>query len=223
MTSSRSHAFIYDMDGLLIDSESLYQRSRNLAAGEFGFSIDRNFYFQYLAGRHLDDCEDMLRQRAGGDLDYPKFAQRCMYYVRELTSQRGLELKPGVVEFLEFTSSLGLSAVASGSNSNHVLASLDATGIRKYFDVIVGRDHVNEGKPSPELFEKAACQLGIEPKACLVFEDSNSGVLAAKRAKMDVVMIPDIQSPDETSNEFALAILRSIDLAKPVVEAFLQS
>ena len=208
------------MDGLLIDSESLYQKSRTLAAEDFGFSIEPEFYFDRLAGKHLGDCRDLILEKAGAEIDFTSFTRRSMQYVEELSTIKGFDVKPGVVEILEYVTSIGRCAVASGSNSSHVIATLNQTGLAQHFDIVVTRDDVDEGKPSPELFLKSAWLVGIEPNRCMVFEDSNSGVLAARNARMEVVMVPDVQMPDDTSKNIATAILSQIDLARSIVETF---
>lgn len=209
--------FIFDMDGLLIDSEKVYQQSRSLAANEFGFEVEPEFYYANLAGKHLGDCSEIIRQKAGFDIDMTNFQSRCMDFVGELSETVGFEVKQGAVDLLKHADSIGPCAVASGSNRDHVVLSLAQTSLSQYFDHVVTRDDVGEGKPSPELFLEAARRLDIPPSDCIVFEDSNDGVLAANRAGMKVIMVPDVQVPSEFSRSAAVAVIEELGQAIPIV------
>jgi len=209
--------FIFDMDGLLIDSERIYQQSRSLAPIEFGFEIEPEYYYASLAGKHLGDCNEIICQKAGFDIEMVSFQARCMALVSELTGSVGFDCKRGAVDLLKFAVSVGPCAVASGSNRDHVERSLAQTGLIDYFNHIVARDDVSKGKPSPELFLEASKRLGISASNCIVFEDSNDGVKAANLAVMDVVMVPDIQQPNTESRSTALAVVEELGQAIPIV------
>lgn len=187
----RFDAVIFDMDGLLLDSErpirDAWLRLSSLAEADYLLTV----------GRNQQDTLQLLAEKLGT----PE-AARAMYAAvdAEVARQqqgRGFDLKPGALALLQQLQRLGVPlAVASSTRHTKVLDRLDAAGIRPFFGPIHGGDQVARGKPHPDLFELAARSLGIHPAEALVFEDSSYGAQGALTAGMGVVLVPDLKQPD---------------------------
>lgn len=219
MKSRRDIAFIFDMDGLLIDSEPLYQRSRSLAAAELGYRLTADYYYRCLAGRHLNDCTDLVLGDFGADFPFTRFVELCMQHVSALSQSEGFPVKPGAANVVENLAGLAPCAVASGSRREHVDRCLVRAKLKHHFEHIVTREDATRGKPSPDLFLAAAAKLGVKPDHCVAFEDSNDGVLAAGRAGMRVLMVPDVQGVSDESRSIASALVGDLNEALAFVRA----
>jgi len=203
-------ALIFDMDGLMLDSECLYQKSWKQAAELLGYTLDEVLYLS-LVGRSNTEAAATFRQVFGDDFPMAAFNQCWHKRWHELVQTQGIPLKPGLTELLDWVEAHSIpKAVGTSSNSAEADLCLTTAGIRDRFAAIVTVDQVAAGKPAPDIFLEAARRLGIKPEACLVLEDSNAGVKAAQAAGMTVVMVPDLQVPTETSRAIALQVVSSL-------------
>ena len=165
---------IFDMDGLLLDSERLYQSCWHQLARDRGLSLPSDFAVRITGSGPKRECMAMMVEREKTDL----------------------QLKPGAADLLPALKKAGYRlAVASSSPRDMVLTNLGRTGIDGYFDVVVCGDEVSRGKPDPDIFLLAAERLGLLPGDCYVLEDSPNGLLAARAAGCRPVMIPDLVPP----------------------------
>lgn len=188
-------AVVFDMDGLLLDTEVLALAATQTAATQLGIELP-HAVCHLMIGVPLDGSRRLLCERYG--LDFPVdrlFAAAA----RELEAQVEagmLRVKPGVVALLDVLDRSGIpKAVATSSARAKAMRHLSAAGLANRFSTIVTRDDVLRGKPHPDLFLSASHQLGIAPAACLALEDSYNGVRAAHAAGMPVVMVPDLLPP----------------------------
>ena len=164
-----NRAFIFDMDGVIFDSERLYIECSLEASAELG-----------------------LPQEGVIEL-----CHRCIGVTPEYNAGR-MDVKPGAEELLKFLKQQGYPlAIASSTPTEIVRQELSAAGLLDYFDRIVGGDQVSRSKPNPDIFLRAAELLRTEPSRCIVIEDSFNGIRAAKAAGMTAVMVPDQLQPDE--------------------------
>jgi HAD superfamily hydrolase (TIGR01509 family) len=187
-------AVVFDMDGLLIDSERALLRTMQEIAPSFGVEISEDF-FRTLIGLPLPASSAILMQTFGEDFPLEDFLVRLRVRNRELNAA-GICLKDGVVELLDLLDDLGLPrAICTSSAHETVTHHLGFHGLVERFDAIVARGDYAHGKPHPEPFRTAAARLGAEPRACLALEDSHNGVRAAHAAGMQVVMVPDMLAP----------------------------
>jgi HAD superfamily hydrolase (TIGR01509 family) len=180
---------IFDMDGVLLDSEPLHHHAANTVLLEDGHPpLSLAEYTPYLGTTDEDMWRD-LRARRGLGRPHEHYLTRFDNHVLAAYRQHAIAA-PGVVDLLDWLTACGLPlAVASSSRAQWIETCLDAIGIRRYFDRIVGGDMVARGKPDPEIFLVAARQLRAQPARCVVFEDSPVGVTAASRAGMYTIAV----------------------------------
>lgn len=188
-------AVIFDMDGLIFDTERLYLHAWPHAGEALGFPITLEDA-KALIGRSVWDFEASFQARYG-----PAF---CMTQVLGVMEKRirsqletdGMPLKPGAVELLEALCQQGIPTALGSSNTSPVVtAYLEAADLLSYFNPIITGDMVEQVKPAPDIYQTAAAELGLSPAQCLVLEDSVAGVEAAHRAGCPSIMIPDLLEP----------------------------
>lgn len=214
--SGLPQAVVFDMDGLMIDTEIIYHHAWQRAAHELGYTID-DALFAGLIGVRTDECEAAIRDHLGPDFPLATFQTRWMERWEELAETQGIERKPGLTELLAQLDALQLpKAVATSSTMAEAERSLRLSDLARHFDIIVTGDQVAHGKPAPDIFAEAARRLGIAAGDCIAFEDSNAGALAAHRAGMRVYVVPDLVPPDATTRAVAAGILTSLHDARPL-------
>lgn len=189
-------AVLFDMDGLLLDSERVALAIMAECAAELGLAWDCEVGLRII-GRTVTDSNHILREHYGDDVrvDALPTAFRARYD-RHIDEQ-AIPLKPGVRQLLDLLDAHGIArAVATSTQRERAARKLERNGLLQRFDVLVGGDDVARGKPAPDIFLAAAHALGVEPARCLVLEDSNTGARAGLAANMSVVMVPDLLEPD---------------------------
>ncbi|MCB5409534.1 HAD family hydrolase [Pseudogemmobacter faecipullorum] len=183
-------AVFFDLDGTLIDTETLALRSNRLVFEAHGHEVDEAFLHSMI-GKDLPTMNAVLR-RVMPELDLERFAEEATTaFLHEM--ERGLELKPGVRQLLNHLPLPKVVVTSSGRASAHHKISL--TGIADAFVDVISVDDVTRAKPAPEPYLLAAERLGVNPKRCLVFEDSEIGAEAGHRAGCTVVQVEDVLKP----------------------------
>ena len=186
---------IFDMDGLLFDTEKIYQEVWHTLARERGFTLPGTFASE-ICGKGEKQAAVVLRKYFVG-WDPFEIIETCKATVFELERTR-LELKPGAREILEAMKARGLRlAVASSSPMFMIKQNLELGGITELFDSLVSGENIPRGKPFPDIFLAAAESLQLPPEECWVFEDSLNGIRAGHAAGCKSVMIPDLVAPSE--------------------------
>lgn len=185
-------AVIFDMDGLLVDSEPLWRKAEIKVFGDIGVLMTEEMCNEVM-GLRIDEVVHYWHRRFTWDENISEAAvvDRIMSRMLELIA---LEAKPmkGVHEILNYFSEKGLRiALASSSSMILIDAVLEKLAIKKYFEVVRSAETENFGKPHPAVYIKTAQSLQVAPEDCLVFEDSSFGLIAAKAALMKAVAIPD--------------------------------
>jgi HAD superfamily hydrolase (TIGR01509 family) len=197
-------AVIFDMDGLLLDSEPLYRITWQTAAAEMGCPIDDEFYARFV-GRGNEEAERLIRERFGDALPLNEFRIRWRRDFDQRLKREPLPRKPGAIELLDLLDERGIArGLATSSPREIALRCLGELASR--FTAIAFGDEVEHSKPAPDLFLLAAQRLGIAPSQCLVLEDSDAGVRAARAAGMQVIMVPDLIEPSEEIAAMALRV-----------------
>ncbi|MCS7080631.1 MAG: HAD family phosphatase [Chloracidobacterium sp.] len=203
-------AIIFDMDGLLIDTESLYCRSWQRAAADCGFTITPTFYGR-LVGRSRADALQIVLDHFGDSVPMPAFHERVLYYENVYFAEEPIPVKPGVWEMLAKVDELRLpKALATSTQRPAAKARLARTGLDRRFPVTVTGDEAARPKPSPDIYLVACAKLGVAPERVLAFEDSDPGVSAAHAAGVTVVMIPDFKAPSREAQQLAARIFPSL-------------
>ena len=184
-------AAIFDMDGLLIDSEPLWQEAEITVFGALGLELTREQCLETRGRRTREIVAYWYEKHPWPGAGIDAVRSRLIEAVCELVQARGEPL-PGVHEALDLVASLGMkTALASSSPPEIIDAVLRRLGIRQRFAITRSAEGETYGKPHPALFLATAEQLQVAPAECLVFEDSLSGVIAAKAAGMTCVAVPD--------------------------------
>lgn len=202
---------IFDFDGLLVDSESLFHRIYQTILGEYGHDFTREDYVNGYAGRPIDELAHAFVE----DFDLPlsplTLRQQILVSEKRLRSQ-GIELKAGALQLLDWLDHNGyVMTLATSSNRRRLTDILSSLGLEQRFVAGAFAEDITYGKPDPEVFLLAASRLGIDPAQCLVLEDSMMGIEAAVSAGMPVICIPDMKEPDDEHHQMATAVLRRLD------------
>ncbi len=203
-------AVIFDMDGLMLDTEPLYREAWKRACAECGYVLSDATYAD-LIGRNLADTEKILRKRFGSAFRWDVLRDACRKHEEAIFTPGAIAPKPGLAGLLAFLESRGIpKAVATSTDRKTASTLLESAGLIDRFAALAGGDEVANGKPSPDLFLLAAHRLGVRPADCLVLEDAEPGVIAAHRAGMRIFVVPDILSPSPATERLAHGIFHSL-------------
>lgn len=190
-------AVIYDMDGILIDSEPLWREAEMITFGRVGLNFTEAMCRETMGMRLYEVVEYWHAKTPWGGMSLEEVEAALLEKVTELIMQKGFPLS-GVKESIEHFKSKGCKiALASSSALSLIKSVLKKLQLENDFEVINSAEHLSYGKPHPEIFIRTAHDLNVKPIDCLVIEDSFHGVLAAKSALMKVIAVPD----DENKND----------------------
>ena len=205
-------AVIFDVDGTLLDTERIYMQAWKDAAAELGYVMTDELLRKTRAV-NAKDAARIFEAEIGNGFSYEKTRPIRVRIAEENIERESPVLKPGVLELLAFLRQKGIRlAVASSTNTKTTKAHLAINGLLDYFEVIVGGDMIEKGKPNPDIFLKAAELLGEVSENCIVVEDSPAGIRAGTAAGMKAVLVPDQ----------AAITQEIIDLSDTVLESLLE-
>ena len=180
-------AYLFDCDGTIVDSMPLHYIAWKKALGEWNCRFEEELFYSW-GGRPVREIIAALNEMQGLNMPVDGVAKRKETLYFELENE--LKAIPEVIEHIEAKHGHIPLAVVSGSRRNSVVHSLSALGLMDKFDVLVCAEDYERGKPAPDCFLTAAARLGVEPKDCLVFEDTEMGIEAATAAGMASVRVP---------------------------------
>jgi sugar-phosphatase len=199
-------AVIFDMDGLLIDSEPYWKIAEKKVFGELGLELDDDLLRQVMGFRLSEVVKHWYNYQPWPNPDFAKTEEAVLTCVMDLIAQHA-EALPGVQQLLAYLHERNIPmAVASSSAMRLIEAVVDKLDIRKYFQLLWSAEYEPYGKPHPGIFITAAQKLGIEPSKCLVLEDSVNGLIAAKAARMMCIAVPEHVSFND--KRFAIADIK---------------
>lgn len=203
-------AVIFDMDGVLFDTESVCMKAWDYAGELMGVGKAGYMVLKTL-GMNADKAIEIIRDEFGEDFDAVKFKQTGREYSYHYFNTYGVPEKPGLYEILDYLKKKGYKiALASSTNSQSVYHHLKEKDIEKYFDAVICGDMVEKSKPEPDIYLKACAEISENPADCVAIEDSKNGLLSAHRAGMQVIMVPDLWQGEAETDSFLMAKCESL-------------
>lgn len=206
-------ALLFDMDGLLLDSERVVQESWNAAGEALGYGKVGEHIYNTL-GMNAAGRKEYFNNVFGTGFPYEEFQKLSRKAFFNVADQEGIPLKPGAKELIFYAKQMGYKVgLVTSSRKEYAVDVLKKAGIFSYFDGCIFGDMVSKSKPDPEIYEKGCKMLGEEPEWCVAFEDAPAGVIAASAAGIDVIMVPDLVQPDDAIRMRTWKVLDSLDEA----------
>ncbi len=202
---------LFDMDGLILDTEKLYTRFWMEAANTLGYPMTRE---QALGMRSLSREFGVAKLQSyfGESVSYEEVKQKRIELMDAFIEKEGVEAKAGVQELMAYLKENGIkAAIATSSPLERTEKYLQSVGLKDSFDKLISGYMVKKGKPEPDIYQLAAAELGLAPEECLALEDSPSGILSASRAGCFPVMIPDQDQPTEETEALLFAKADRLD------------
>ncbi len=209
----RPELIIFDMDGLIFDTERLFMNALAGVMAERGYTLTEEVYLQTL-GAAGNRVSEIMHRYYGEDYDDHAIGHEARERMEAETAAKGmgLSLKKGILELLVYLTEQDIPCVvASSTGSAFVKKYLEEAGIDWYFRGIIGGDMVQESKPNPEIFLKACALTGTSPEHALVLEDSENGIRAAAAGGIPVLCIPDMKYPQEDAAKLTAGIFEDAD------------
>lgn len=203
-------AIIFDMDGVLIDSERISFKCYQEILKDYNYEMNESTYLKFI-GRNINGIKSAIIEEYGEDFPFDEIYTKKSKLATELTDKNGVIVKPGVYEILDFLNNKKYKiAVATSTRRERALQLLESAKIKDKVNFIIGGDQVENSKPNPEIFLKAANGLGVEPEECIVIEDSDAGITAAHAAKMRGIHVPDMKQLEEDTKGLAYRVCNDL-------------
>lgn len=210
-------AVVFDMDGLLLDTETLYRTALFEACADLGREMADALHLS-LVGAPKDAAAALIMAHFGPDFPLLQFDARCKVIFEGLCGE-GVGLKPGARDLLAFLKGRGVPrGLATSTARETAEGHLRQAGLFDLLDVLVTRTDVAFGKPHPETYLKAAELLGADPLRCLALEDSHNGVRAASAAGMATIMVPDMLQPTDEIRSLCIGVVGSLEQVQFALE-----
>ena len=202
------NAVVFDMDGVMFDTESVCMKAWDTVGEEMG--IGKAGYMVYKTlGMTAESAIKVLQNEFGVDFDARLFKQKGREFSYKYFDEFGVPEK--LHETLNYLKNKGYKlAVASSTSSDSVFHHLNEKNITAYFDKVICGDMIKNSKPAPDIYLKACEELGENPTNCIAIEDSKNGILSAKNADMNVIMIPDLWQGNNDTDKLLFAKLKSL-------------
>ena len=211
-------AVIFDMDGLMLDTQKVWDEAIVTVADRIGDTLPEGF-INDMRGTSLEYCLKVVTAWKGSE-------ELAMVYIKQVWAEaeaifeKGVDKKPGLDELLAWLKERGVAmAVASGSKMEWIEHHLRLAGVYDCFDAFVSGFEVEHAKPAPDVFLATAKKLGVDPARTLVLEDSTNGIQAAAAGGFVSIMVPDVMQPDEEMRGLCWAVCDSLYDVIPLLEA----
>ncbi len=204
---------IFDMDGLMLDTEKLLVKFWRQAAAEYGYDMT---FEHVLSIRSLSRKYSipLLKGIFGEEFPFEEVRSRRIKLMNSYIDENGFEIKKGLFELLDFLKEKDIRiAVATATDLERATIYLKKAGAFDYFDEIICGNMIKNGKPEPDIYIEAAKKLGLPAKECAALEDSPNGIKSAYSAGCRVIMIPDLSQPDDEIKPMLSAVYNSLDKA----------
>lgn len=208
---------VFDMDGILIDSEPLFRRAAQQASRDLGHHLSDETYAMWM-GLPPRAVEAAVLESMGPSFPMPAFREEFRRIWLDHTDRHGMPAQPGMLELLAGLRERDIPfSVATSTQRDQALRSLALAGMSDFIDVLVAGNEVTDGKPAPEIFLRAAAGIGIAAENCVAMEDSSVGVRAASAARMLTIMVPDLHQPNAETAALADYVIPGTARAARVV------
>ena len=209
-------AVIFDMDGVIADSEYFNIKAKHMILQKAGINVDWHYHDKFLGTTHEYMWTEMKKKFSALTEEVSYYIEQWVKTRKELVKEEGLKPMPGIVALIKKLKEKGYKlAVASSSLKKDIMENMNTFGITECFDAFVSGSECKNGKPDPEIFQKAAKELNRKPEECVVVEDSTVGVSAAKAAGMRCIgyapedaVKQDIHLADVIVHEFSSEMLK---------------
>lgn len=214
----KKRAIIFDMDGLMFDTENLTFQAQARLAERLGLPFSKDYYLETV-GLSDQACYEKFLRDFGDNESTHRFALEYKQETHAIVREQGVPEKKGLRNLLGFLHHNEVVCVLASSNQRYdVELFLESSGLKKYFHNEICGDEVREAKPKPEIFLKAAELAAAPREACLVLEDSLNGIRSAHAAGIDVVMVPDLIAPTPEAEKKTLEIFPDLDAVRDWLE-----
>jgi HAD superfamily hydrolase (TIGR01509 family) len=206
-------AVIFDMDGVIFDTEKLYRKFQLLEGKRLGVPRDVMVdACEHIAGGNKESNKAVFEKIVGRGIDYFEFRLKVLEGLDAHIRENGVELKPCVLETLKFLKEKGLKiGLATSTEKNRAMGYLRENKVDIFFDGFVFGDMVKHGKPAPDIYLKACEELGVLPEEAIAVEDSINGIKSAGRGGLYPVMVVDLIEPNDEVRPYAKQIYRRMD------------
>ena len=204
-------AVVFDMDGILFDTERVCQDSWIEVAKRRGLQGMEEI-FPRCIGRNSSDSRQIVLEAYGEDFDYEEFRAEASVWYWNYIETNGLPVMQGAESLLRWLKSSGWKlGLASSTRRPTVLKNLELSGFSDYFSVVVTGDMVEHAKPQPEIYLLACRELGVKPEEAYAVEDSPNGIRSAHAAGMRPLMVPDMIEPDDEMEDLSFRIFEDLN------------
>ena len=211
-------AVIFDMDGLMIDSERVTYDGYVIEMGKRNYHFSKEFYIKTL-GKTIKTVYQIYFDEYGDQFPIDEVIDDVHQYIEEVFIKDGVPIKKGLIELLQYLKQHNIKTIVATSSgrerTNRILKQADLTS---YFDDSICGDEVENGKPNPEVFLKACEKLNVKTSEAIVLEDSEAGIEAAHNANINVYCIPDMKYPEPKYKALTKQVLEDLSQIIPIVE-----
>ncbi|MCI6191280.1 MAG: HAD family phosphatase [Clostridium sp.] len=195
-------AVLFDMDGVIFDTEREYLQEWNKIFEKYGYEMKKEIYVSVM-GRGRKKVKEIFKEKFGNNLPIEEMYIEKDKMLKEAIENNKVPLKQGALELLEFLKKKGYkTALATSAKKDRVKSQVTHAKINNLFDAIVCADDIVNSKPDPEIFLKAAEKVNIKPENCVVIEDSEAGIRAAFNAGMIAFHVKDLKEADESITKY---------------------
>jgi len=211
-------AVILDLDGVLIDTESVAKKAWFEAAVDCGFEFSEQLYTT-MVGRPVESCRELIVPLLPEDVEIDQFMQRSAFLYFDEMERNGIQLVPGILALLDWVEEANLAtAIATSSDRQHAQRKLRMAGLENRISTMITCNDVKRGKPAPDLFLLAAKRLGHAIEKCLVIDDSEAGVKGAYQSGAVPIMLPSTVKASDEARRVCYAINDTLDETLEVIQ-----
>lgn len=217
MSKNKLKAVIFDFDGTIVDSEKIYQKFWPIAFSKYGYKLSkqRGLNLRSLGQPHLFRT---VEQWFGKDIDFASIKEYRRKIMDEYVDKHGVAIKKGIKSLFDWLTKCNIQIVIATSGiMTKTTKYLKMVKLEKYIANIITTNHIKNGKPSPDIYKYAYKSINVKPSQCIAIEDCPNGVIAAVRAKLDTIMIPDLTNPGKELSKYKFTCLKDASCVKKYI------